>query len=243
MNKTIQKIFDEKQGYEVTEKGTLINKKTGNETKGSVESGGYLLFTIKGKNYRAHRVIAMHFIPNPENKPQVNHIDGNKKNNDVSNLEWVTESENTKHAHDLKLKTAKSKKIFVYKKETKELIGVFDGYKKASDATGIHIQTIAAQVRRNNIRYTKGELIFLEKELKCIQNKIKKHHKSKETFVFDKEGKLIKSFSSLKEATEEMCKEDYILAKNNAANDTFYPNKSKTKYIYSYNKEIVIKRQ
>ena len=47
-----------------------------------------------------HRVVAEHFIPNPNNDPVVNHIDGNKKNNEASNLEWATSSENTLHAID-----------------------------------------------------------------------------------------------------------------------------------------------
>ncbi len=49
------------------------------------------------RTFKAHRIVAITFIPNPENKPQVNHKDGNKNNNSVNNLEWNTGSENQQH--------------------------------------------------------------------------------------------------------------------------------------------------
>lgn len=66
--------------------------------------GGYKYVKIKTKEYLTHRLIATAFIDNPNNKPEVNHIDGNKDNNNVSNLEWVTHSENVKHAWDTGLR-------------------------------------------------------------------------------------------------------------------------------------------
>jgi len=62
------------------------------------DSNGYYVVNIDGKRMRAHRLLSKSFIPNPLNKPQVNHKDLNKSNNHISNLEWVTNGENVRHA-------------------------------------------------------------------------------------------------------------------------------------------------
>lgn len=67
-------------------------------------NAGYLTYVVrKGYYCRVHAHVAELFIPNPGNKPVVNHIDGNKRNPHADNLEWVTYSENTKHAYALGL--------------------------------------------------------------------------------------------------------------------------------------------
>ena len=81
---------------------------TGKDLKGSISPvTGYRVVSISDgetkKTKSVHRLVAMAFIPNPFDKPEVNHIDGNKQNNRVDKLEWVTSSENQTHAHEIGL--------------------------------------------------------------------------------------------------------------------------------------------
>lgn len=102
--------------YYITNKGKVFianyrNSGKPKELKPRIISGYYALGLegnkIDGRRnqkiYKIHRLLAEYFIPNPNNKPCVNHIDGNKLNNSLSNLEWVTISENTIHAYANKL--------------------------------------------------------------------------------------------------------------------------------------------
>lgn len=97
----IWKELDDLPNYEISNMGRLRNKNTLRILKTRVSKLGYehITITYGGEKYfRAiHRLVAKAFLINPDNKPEVNHIDENKLNNHVSNLEWMTKSENINH--------------------------------------------------------------------------------------------------------------------------------------------------
>lgn len=103
--KTLIYRGEEYPRFEVSNCGKLRNAITGTEYKLNIANGYYSVCVSLGsrndkKLFKAHRAVAETFIPNPENKPTINHKDGNKLNNNVDNLEWATYSENTQHAFD-----------------------------------------------------------------------------------------------------------------------------------------------
>ena len=88
--------------FRISSNGELFSKHSSRILKKYINKKGYCILATRisgiNKTFRLHRVVAEAFIDNPEGKPVVNHIDGCKHNNHVSNLEWCTHSENNIHA-------------------------------------------------------------------------------------------------------------------------------------------------
>ncbi len=111
--------------------------------KPAIKPKGYLGVILskqsKTTNHLIHRLVAEAFIPNPNNLPEVNHKDGNKLNNTVSNLEWCSSSDNLYHAYKLGLKHKKGKPVICV--ETGE---IFESVKAANESMGVTHSHIGA---------------------------------------------------------------------------------------------------
>jgi hypothetical protein len=135
-----------KRTWETGRKSTTIITRPQRMARKSVRTNmDYYTVTLtknsKQTQYPIHRLVAEIFIPNPENKRTVNHIDGNKLNNHASNLEWATYSENAKHAFRTNLRNQDGGKnpfavtIELFNKAV--CIGKWGSIREASEATGI----------------------------------------------------------------------------------------------------------
>lgn len=155
--------------YQVSDSGLVLSlpKSTspGKILRPSRNGDGYLTVCLIKENrkstFRVNRLVALAFIPNPEYKLEVNHIDGNKENNCVDNLEWCDRSENERHAYAHGLKDrhpsdatlAASKRAHMRKVVREDGI-VFDSLREASACMGSNDQGAAISKVCRGLRET-----------------------------------------------------------------------------------------
>ena len=216
--------------YEVSSHGRIRTKdrwvRIGR--KDTYESKGHLIKGYRGKYHKVtfslgnvkstfsvHRLVAKAFIPNVFNKPHINHIDGDKMNNKVDNLEWVTHAENMAHAKENDLNEGTRKPVAQYNLNG-EFIRSFKSINEASEVTGLNYSGIrgAAQRKAKSSggfiwrEYTSGEddLIIKEKITGAKDGK-------KEVHQYTKDGEYIRSFDSMIEASESVGVSIYAISK------------------------------
>lgn len=164
--------------YRINMNGDVMSlmKKNAIILKPQKDRNGYHHVSIGSHNLcRVHRLVAQAFIPNPENKRTVNHIDGDKLNNSVFNLEWATHSENLKHAFEncireptkpllgkLGILHHSSEKVYQYTKNMK-YINEYGSAREAMRKTGINHCNISRV--RNGKRVTAGGFIWKSKKI------------------------------------------------------------------------------
>lgn len=163
------------ENYKISNFGNIKEVKTNNIRKYREKSGYYYVGLDKNE-YRVHRLVAIAFVPNndPTNKIYVNHIDGDKHNNNSKNLEWTTPSENNIHANETGLRKPTKRRV-TQKSLDGKIIDCFDSGKEAAEATGFISRSIMDACKHGRTLYNfrweytdenKNEQILSDDDLK-----------------------------------------------------------------------------
>lgn len=142
------KILKENENYSINEKGEIKNNITKKILSPSInKDSGYYQIDLwknnKSRKYTLHRLVASNFIPNLENKPTVDHIDGNRLNNDISNLRWATYSEQNSRFNTFGVRSEKIKVINVNGEEL-----IFNRIKDVAEHFNCNISNISQMLKK-----------------------------------------------------------------------------------------------
>lgn len=193
--------------YSVSNTGEIFSYRS-NSIIRQQDSFGYKSVALydkegKCKRYRVHRVVAQTFLPNPNNLPQVNHIDSNKNNNSVCNLEWCTSKQNTNHAikennyfyaaHISK----KQKPVYSLDREG-NILEKYNTVAEASRKLGVS-RKMVYYLLGSGKRTKKGLLLYSEREIKKLV--VSKKDIRRKIMQKDNRGNVVARFNSVTEAS------------------------------------------
>lgn len=160
--------YDKK--YFVNINGDIFNTRLGALLKPTDVNSYKAVYFIKNgiiKRFYVHRLIAIYFIPNPDNKPHINHIDSNPSNNNINNLEWCTASENTIHAIKVG-RRVNGKNVFKTNEKIidKLLTMINNGYTFKEIAKELNLSTsMISGIRNKRCKYWKDYVTKFENNL------------------------------------------------------------------------------
>ena len=160
-----------------------------------------ILINGQSNRMRVHRLVAMAFIPNPENKPYVNHINGDKGDNNVENLEWVTPSENTIHAVKTGLMSNGRKRPVIHYNLNGEKMATFESASEAARQTGGSQSKITLCCRRQRESANDYQWRYYD-DLQDVQKIEKRFITGKKVAQCDEEGNILNIYPSYKKAAE-----------------------------------------
>lgn len=198
--------------FRLHSKGGVLSLHKGRILSLCINQGGYykvqLIKNYKVKHFVTHRLVALTFIPNNENKPHINHIDGIKTNNNINNLEWCTPKENSIHAVENNLINPKKGVNNPSSKQTCQydlngnLINIFSCTKEAGKSLKINPRTLSRVCQ--GIRPTYKGFIWRYFDNPPAKIEVDLTNKSfRKVNRLDLEGNILKTYKNMQEATLE----------------------------------------